>query len=47
MVKGLSSNKAEKIATAIDLEPQVKILYNSDNYLAFSIRTEAAQKKLC
>ena len=47
MVKGLSSNKAEKIATAIDLEPQVKILYNSDNYLAFSIRTEAAQKQLC
>lgn len=47
MVKGLSSNKAEKIATAIDLEPQVKILYNSDNYLAFSVRTEAAQKKLC
>ena len=47
MVKGLSSNKAEKIATAIDLEPQVKILYDKDNYLAFSIRTEEAQKKLC
>ena len=47
MVKGLSSNKAEKIAMAIDLEPQVKILYNSDNYLAFSVRTEAAQKQLC
>ena len=47
MVKGLSSNKAEKIATAIDLEPQVKILYDKDNYLAFSVRTEFAQKKLC
>ena len=47
MVKGLSSNKAEKIATAIKLEPQVKILYNKNNYLAFSVRTEFAQKQLC
>jgi hypothetical protein len=47
MVKGLSSNKAQKIADATSLEPQVKILYNSDNYLAFSVRTEEAQKKLC
>jgi hypothetical protein len=47
MVKGLSSNKAQKIADATSLEPQVKILYNDNNYLAFSVRTEEAQKKLC
>jgi hypothetical protein len=47
MVKGLSSNKAEKIAKATRLEPQVKILYDKDNYLAFSVRTEEAQKELC
>lgn len=47
IVTGLSSNKSQKIADATSLEPQVKILYDKDNYLAFSIRTEEAQKKLC
>jgi hypothetical protein len=47
IVTGLSSNKAQKIANATRLEPQVKILYDKDNYLAFSIRTEEAQKELC
>ena len=47
IVTGLSSNKSQKIKDATSLEPQVKILYDKDNYLAFSIRTEEAQKKLC
>lgn len=47
-IAGLSNNGMKtKINTIEELEPEAGILYMDDRYLAISLRTENAQKKLC
>ena len=48
MADGVSNSEiSSKIALLRSLQPEAGILYNSNGYLAMSIRTEHAQKELC
>jgi len=47
-INGFSNLEMKKKITELEsLDPEAGILYNDDKYLVMSIRTEAAQKKLC
>ena len=48
MADGVSNSElSSKVAALRSLQPEAGILYNSNGYLAMSIRTEHAQKELC
>jgi hypothetical protein len=42
-----NSSSNEKVKAITKLEPEAGVIYNRGGYLAISIRTERAQKKLC